>query len=188
MDCRTKELISYKRKLLRVLKRIKKATNENNVELVKELVDELIEDEEKDIDDVVTVEKEKKKSDVQKTEKEESSKVSVEKVLTYGVPLLEEEDKDYLQFKSQRDCMSMSDFFWKLIDEDIKDISAKNNIETEDEEHSKFRRVKLPTMTTVKATQKQKDSLMTPAAKHQLKPTRYVAYVVHEARLNDKTW
>ncbi len=45
-----KEFVAYCRKLLRVLTKIEKALDENNIELAKELVKELKEDAEKDIE------------------------------------------------------------------------------------------------------------------------------------------
>ncbi len=45
-----KEFIAYSRKLLRSLQRIKKALDDNDIDKAKELVNELIEDTQKDIE------------------------------------------------------------------------------------------------------------------------------------------
>lgn len=105
----------------------------------------------------------------------------------YSIYLLDENDRMFLQFRAQSKKMSMSDFLWELIQKDaasIKDIS----IDVNDENHAMFRKVSLASTTTIKATKRQRDSLVDPATKHRLKITRYVAYVVHEAMIKDKTW
>lgn len=105
----------------------------------------------------------------------------------YSIYLLDENDRMFLQFRAQSKKMSMSDFLWELIQKDatlIKDAY----IDVNDENHSRFRKVNLASTTTIKATKKQRESLVDPATRHRLKITRYVAYVVHEAMLKDKTW
>lgn len=105
----------------------------------------------------------------------------------YSIYLLDENDRMFLQFRAQSKKMSMSDFLWELIQKDI--ISIKDTyIDVNDENHSRFRKVNLASTTTIKATKKQRESLVDPATRHRLKITRYVAYVVHEAMLKDKTW
>lgn len=44
-----KEFIAFSKKLLRVLKSIKQALDQDNIEIAKKLIDELIEDTESDI-------------------------------------------------------------------------------------------------------------------------------------------
>lgn len=105
----------------------------------------------------------------------------------YSIYLLDENDRMFLQFRAQSKKMSMSDFLWELIQKDV--ISIKDTyIDVNDENHSRFRKVNLASTTTIKATKKQRESLVDPATRHRLKITRYVAYVVHEAMLKDKTW
>lgn len=50
MEDNMREFIAYSKKLLRTLKRIKKALDESNIEEAKELLDELIEDTQGDIE------------------------------------------------------------------------------------------------------------------------------------------
>ena len=132
------------------------------------------------IDNDIPVIKEKTYSSPAKSSKNEKS-------APYTIYLLSEDDRLFLQLRSQGKNMSMTDFLWKLIEDDIKDISKKDP-DINDELHKQFRDVKLPVNTSVKATAKQRDSLNLPGSKHRLKITRYIAYVVHKALINDKDW
>lgn len=110
-----------------------------------------------------------------------------DKALPYTIYLLDEDDREFLQFRAQSKRMTMTDFLWNLIEKDIKNFDKKN-IDTTDLNHKKFRNVNLSATTSIKATKKQRESLMEPAARHRLKITRYIAYVVHDAKENDATW
>lgn len=116
-----------------------------------------------------------------------SKKAEKESATPYTIYLLSEDDRLYLQFRSQGKHMTMTDFLWDLIKKDMQRIKT-DQPDTTDAVHSKFRNVNLLANTSVKATKSQRESLLEPAAKHRLKITRYIAYVVHTAMLNDKDW
>lgn len=105
----------------------------------------------------------------------------------YTIYLLDENDRLFLQFSAQGKHMTMTDFLWKLIEKDMKKISS-GSINVSDDAHRQFRNVNLTANTSIKATMKQRESLLEPAAKHRLKITRYIAYVVHQAMVDDNDW
>lgn len=122
---------------------------------------------------------------IEKSAPKKSIKTKDDPALPYTIYLLSEDDRLFLQFRAQGKHMTMTDFLWNLIDKNIKQTKE---IDVTDDIHKKFRNVNLAANTSVKATMKQRDSLLEPAARHRLKITRYIAYVVHEAMLNDKDW
>ena len=123
----------------------------------------------------------------ERVQKEKSIKKEKEEKKPFSIYLLDEEDRFYLQFRSQSKHLTMTEFLWKLINDDIKETN-KHKFDLSDELHSKFRSVNLHVNTCVKATKSEKDSIMIPSAMHRLKPTRYIAYVVYKARLSDENW
>ncbi len=147
-----------------------------------------------DVDFMDMFEKEEPKPVVQKEPvinipKEVKPSVQKEKDVAkpYTIYLLDENDRMFLQFRAQGNKMSMTEFLWKLVSDDIKRIKTETP-DYADDIHAQFRKVNLFAYTSVKATKAQKEQLPEPASKHRLKPTRYIAYIVHKAMLEDKDW
>lgn len=106
-----------------------------------------------------------------------------EPLLSVTIYLPSEEDRMYLKFRSKELGLSVSDFLWRMIEND--DVSKAD---LTDAQHEKYRQGRLPISTTVRFTAKQKRELVKHAARHRLFETRYVGWLVEGNRKADSEW
>ena len=104
-------------------------------------------------------------------EAKKQKNIEADKTSVFTIYLLDEEDRIYLRFKSASEKLSMSDFFWKLVSDDEKRISENKKVNLTDENHELIRKTRLNIATSIKATQTQKDLILTLSGKRRLGKT-----------------
>jgi hypothetical protein len=103
------------------------------------------------------------------------------------IALLSIEDRDYLKFKAKELDLTTSEFFWSLVENDVKNIT-NNNIDLTDEIHQEVKHSPLAFTTSIKLKNEDKKALPKYAVKHRLPVKKYSAYLVSKARLSDADW
>jgi hypothetical protein len=121
---------------------------------------------------------------VQKEKVSDLASDSSSNSLIYVTIYLEsEEDRAYLKFRSKELSLSVSEFLQQMIEQD--DLT---NVDLSDSLHEKFRSIRLPLSTSVKATVEEKRIMQLHAAKHRLLTTRFIGYLIQKNRLSDSEW
>ena len=103
-----------------------------------------------------------------------------------GFRLSSEEDLTYLNMAPLGRATTKKAFFITLMEEAIKE-SVNANIG--DETVSAFRNGSLKTtQVTIAVPEELISSIKMAAARYMMKPQRYIAYVIHQARVTDSSW
>lgn len=103
------------------------------------------------------------------------------------IAFLSLEDRDYLKFKSKELGITTSEFFWTLVEDDIKSTQLKK-FDSNDEKHQEVKTAATAYTTSIKLKNEQKAVLPRYAVKHRLPIKKYTAYIVNKARLSDADW
>ncbi len=103
-----------------------------------------------------------------------------------GIRLASEEDKKYLNMVPLSRSMTKKAFFIELMEEEFDNIKT---IDINDPEIERFRNSALRTASiTISVPEDLIEDIKKYAAKHMMKPQRYIAYVINKARTTDKSW
>lgn len=103
-----------------------------------------------------------------------------------GLRLASEEDKRYFDMVPLGMGISKKAFFINLMEKEFESI---DKIDINDTEVSMFRTSSLKTVAiTILVPETLIEKIKQYSAMHMMKYQRYVAYVIHKARINDKNW
>lgn len=133
-------------------------------------------------EELVVAKKETKSSAITK-KKASLDKEDVVKSVT--VRLVDIDDADFLKYACKVKGMNMQEFFWSLLEEDIK---SNKKIDPRDAEHIEYKSIALPEIRTIPIPKSLKEKVGINSGLHRLPETRYMAMVVHRARLANPAW